>query len=83
MLMKSQALARVLYARCEIVVLDDGFSALDGKTEGRIVESLFGPTGHFKKMGTTVFFITSASRSKAYISYGACISNSIQHNISI
>ncbi|OTA04131.1 MRP-type ABC transporter [Trichoderma parareesei] len=54
------ALARAIYARCDIVILDDSFSALDGKTENRIVENLLGPEGHFRKMDTTVFLITNS-----------------------
>ncbi|TIC97218.1 Canalicular multispecific organic anion transporter 1 [Colletotrichum higginsianum] len=55
------ALARAVYARCEMVFLDDSFSALDGKTESRIVENLFGPTGFFRRMGTTVFLVANSS----------------------
>ncbi|KAH0490116.1 hypothetical protein TgHK011_001599 [Trichoderma gracile] len=55
------ALARAIYARCDIVILDDSFSALDGKTENRIVENLLGPNGHFRKMSTTVFLITNSA----------------------
>ncbi|KAK1639348.1 P-loop containing nucleoside triphosphate hydrolase protein [Colletotrichum phormii] len=55
------ALARAIYARSEIVILDDSFSALDGKTESRVVESLFGSAGHFKKTGTTVFLVTHST----------------------
>ncbi|KAK2051438.1 P-loop containing nucleoside triphosphate hydrolase protein, partial [Colletotrichum caudatum] len=54
------ALARALYARCEIVFLDDTFSALDGRTEGRIVHNLIGPAGFFRKMRTTVFLIANS-----------------------
>jgi ABC-type nitrate/sulfonate/bicarbonate transport system ATPase subunit len=60
-----QALARAVYARCEIVVLDDPFSALDGKTESNIAENLLGPHGLFKSMGTTVFLITNSGKIKA------------------
>ncbi|KAH8903310.1 ABC transporter [Coniochaeta sp. PMI_546] len=56
------ALARAIYARCNIMLLDDSFSALDGKTESRVVENLLGANGLFKKTGTTVFLVvTSAS----------------------
>ncbi|KAL7811124.1 P-loop containing nucleoside triphosphate hydrolase protein [Trichoderma gracile] len=55
------ALARAIYARCDIVILDDSFSALDGKTENRIVENLLGPNGYFRKMNTTVFLITNSA----------------------
>ncbi|KAK0390693.1 hypothetical protein NLU13_0196 [Sarocladium strictum] len=49
------ALARALYARCDLVVLDDSFSALDGKTETNITQNLLGSDGYFRKLGTTVF----------------------------
>ncbi|KAF6805035.1 hypothetical protein CMUS01_14711 [Colletotrichum musicola] len=55
------ALARAVYARCEIVLLDDSFSALDGKTESQIMNNLFGVEGHFKKTRTTVFLITNST----------------------
>ena len=60
LLTKLQALARALYARCETVLLDDSFSALDGKTESLIVDNLFGPRGHFRRMGTTVILVTNS-----------------------
>lgn len=63
-----QALARAVYARCEIVVLDDPLSALDGKTETSIVENLLGPQGLFKRMATTVFLITNSGKSKVPLS---------------
>lgn len=55
------ALARAIYARCKIVLLDDSFSALDGKTEHSIVSNILGPEGHFKKMGTTVVMVTNSA----------------------
>ncbi|KFY06537.1 hypothetical protein V492_07977 [Pseudogymnoascus sp. VKM F-4246] len=42
------ALARAIYARNEILVLDDPFSSLDGKTEAGIVENLLGIHGSSK-----------------------------------
>ncbi|KAE8142964.1 P-loop containing nucleoside triphosphate hydrolase protein [Aspergillus pseudotamarii] len=56
------ALARVLYARCEIVILDDIFRALDGKTEEAIVHNLLGPDGIFRKHGTTAIVITNSAQ---------------------
>ncbi|KAG8169736.1 hypothetical protein KVR01_000481 [Diaporthe batatas] len=53
------ALARALYARCEILVLDDPFSALDNDTQRSIVENLLGANGLFKTIGTTVLLITN------------------------
>ena len=63
-LTRLQALARAVYARCEIVLLDDSFSALDGKTENCIVNNLLGPGGLFRQMRTTVFLITNSGMSK-------------------
>ncbi|KAF3012251.1 hypothetical protein E8E14_011229 [Neopestalotiopsis sp. 37M] len=60
------ALARAVYARCDIVLLDDSFSALDGKTESRVVENLLGSKGLFKQLGTTVLLM---SNSAAYFSF--------------
>lgn len=56
------ALARVLYARCEIVILDDTFRALDGKTEKVIVHNLLGPDGIFRNHGTTAIVITNSAQ---------------------
>ncbi|KAF3000471.1 hypothetical protein E8E14_000532 [Neopestalotiopsis sp. 37M] len=56
------ALARSVYARCSLVILDDVLSALDANTARHIVESLIGPNGLFKKLGTTVVLITHATQ---------------------
>lgn len=61
--MTMQALARAVYSRCELVLLDDSFSALDSKTENRIAENLFGPNDFFRKIGTTVFLISNSCNS--------------------
>ncbi|KAF6516220.1 hypothetical protein HZS61_003423 [Fusarium oxysporum f. sp. conglutinans] len=42
------ALARAIYARCEIVLLDDSFSALDHKTERQVISNLVETQGHFQ-----------------------------------
>lgn len=57
----NQALARALYARCKIVLLDDSFSALDHNTERKVVSNLLGTQGHFRKTGTTVILIANSS----------------------
>ncbi|KAJ0382798.1 hypothetical protein COL922a_011807 [Colletotrichum nupharicola] len=54
------ALARAQYARCDIMLLDDSFSALDGKTERQIVDNLIGSEGYFKKAAVTAFIITNS-----------------------
>lgn len=56
------ALARAVFQRCEVAVLDDVFSALDGRTEKNVAENLFGAEGLFRKLGTTVFWITSSTQ---------------------
>ncbi|KAI0889767.1 ABC transporter [Annulohypoxylon maeteangense] len=56
------ALARAIFARTEILILDDPFSALDGRTESQIVENLFGNEGLFRKLGTTVLFISNSAQ---------------------
>ncbi|KAJ6465983.1 P-loop containing nucleoside triphosphate hydrolase protein [Mycena vulgaris] len=42
------AIARAVYARADLVLLDDVFSALDGETEAHVFTSLFGPDGMLK-----------------------------------
>jgi ATP-binding cassette, subfamily C (CFTR/MRP), member 1 len=50
-----------VYARRDLIILDDVLSALDATTERHIVENLFSPEGLFKELGTTVLLITHAS----------------------
>lgn len=54
------ALARAVYARKELVILDDVFSGLDADTEERVFQHLFSAEGLFRKMGTTVLLVTHA-----------------------
>ncbi|KAE9376652.1 ABC transporter [Stipitochalara longipes BDJ] len=53
------ALARAVYARCDILVLDEPFSALDGATEHHVVQSLFGATGLLRQKHKTVILMTN------------------------
>ncbi|KAJ7216700.1 P-loop containing nucleoside triphosphate hydrolase protein [Mycena rebaudengoi] len=50
------AIARAVYARADLVLLDDVFSALDGETEAHVFASLFGPDGMLK--GKTAVLVT-------------------------
>ncbi|KAJ7164505.1 P-loop containing nucleoside triphosphate hydrolase protein [Mycena filopes] len=50
------AIARAIYARADLVLLDDVFSALDGETEAHVFASLFGPKGMLK--GKTTVLVT-------------------------
>ncbi|KAF5686922.1 beta-glucan-transporting ATPase [Fusarium circinatum] len=56
------SLARAVYARCEIVLLDDSFSALDHNTERKVVSNLLGTQGHFRKIGATVILIANSTK---------------------
>ncbi|KAJ7751884.1 P-loop containing nucleoside triphosphate hydrolase protein [Mycena maculata] len=50
------AIARAVYARADLILLDDVFSALDGETEVHVFASLFGPDGMLK--GKTTVLVT-------------------------
>ena len=52
------ALARAIYSRSQIVLLDDVLSALDPKTARIIMERVFGSEGLFRKLNTTVILVT-------------------------
>lgn len=56
------ALARAVYARNDMVLLDDVLSALDAKTERLVVDRLIGPEGLFRELGTTVILITHSTQ---------------------
>jgi ATP-binding cassette subfamily C (CFTR/MRP) protein 1 len=55
------ALARALYARCPLLLLDDPFSSLDRKTRRRIASRLFDVEGFIRKHGVTVVFASHES----------------------
>ncbi|KAK5626723.1 hypothetical protein RRF57_002438 [Xylaria bambusicola] len=56
-----EALARALFARCDILLLDDTFSGLDGDTERTIFDNLFKPTGLLRQQKTTVILVSNSS----------------------
>ena len=58
----TQALARALYSRQKIIILDDILSAIDAKTESLVVERLFGETGLLKQSNSTTILATHAGR---------------------
>lgn len=60
------ALARAVYAKKALIMLDDAFSGLDAETEEHICNNLFGKDGLFRQMGTTVIFATHAVRRLSY-----------------
>ncbi|KAH8653767.1 ABC transporter [Xylariales sp. PMI_506] len=56
------ALARAVYARRDMIILDDVLSALDATTEAHIFTNLMGSKGLFKELDTTVLLITHSTR---------------------
>ncbi|KAL2867379.1 P-loop containing nucleoside triphosphate hydrolase protein [Aspergillus lucknowensis] len=52
------ALARAVYSRHKMVLLDDVFSGIDATTLDHIASHLFGPGGLLRKMHTTVVLAT-------------------------
>ncbi|KAJ5813483.1 ATP-binding cassette transporter [Penicillium pulvis] len=53
------ALARAVYSRNKILVLDDPFSALDKDVREHVIQRLLGSGGLFKQMDMTVFLISN------------------------
>ena len=54
------AVARAVYSRQKVILLDDVMSGLDARTETTIFNNLLGPQGLLKQSGTTVIFATNA-----------------------
>lgn len=54
------ALARAIFARKKMLVLDDVFSGTDADTEEHIFRSLFSGTGLLRRSGTTIILVTHA-----------------------
>ena len=55
------SLARCVYARPDIVLLDDVLSALDSRTERAVFDQLLGDSGLLRQLDTTVILITHSS----------------------
>jgi len=58
---KRVALARAIYTRAPIIILDDPFNGLDGRTETAILEAVLGVQGLLRKHKTLVVWATSTS----------------------
>ncbi|TRX87841.1 hypothetical protein FHL15_011259 [Xylaria flabelliformis] len=56
------SLARAVFSRCEIALLDDTFSALDGATEKTIIGNLLAPTGLLRRLHTTVVLTANSTQ---------------------
>jgi hypothetical protein len=57
-----QALARAIYARKEIIILDDSFSGLDAATENHIFHSLIGKDGFLRRSRSTIIMASSSGK---------------------
>ncbi|OJK00394.1 hypothetical protein ASPACDRAFT_52107 [Aspergillus aculeatus ATCC 16872] len=60
------ALARAVYARKDIVILDDVFSSLDATTEDHIFHHLLGAHGLLRSIGSTVILASSSVKRVPY-----------------
>ena len=56
------ALARAVYSKKDIIMLDDVFSGLDADTEESIFLKVFGPTGLLRQHKSTVILVTHAGK---------------------
>ncbi|KAG5930350.1 hypothetical protein E4U42_001865 [Claviceps africana] len=55
------SLARALYSRNSIVVLDDVLTGLDRATEATVLEAVFGRNGIFKTINSTIVLATNSA----------------------
>lgn len=60
------SLARAVYARRKIIILDDALSGLDATTENHIFHSLFGDLGLLREIGTSIIVASSAVKRLPY-----------------
>ena len=56
------ALARAVYARHDLCLLDDVFSGLDMDTENRVFHNLLGIDGLFRRQGATIVLASSSNK---------------------
>ncbi|KAF5625992.1 multidrug resistance-associated 1 [Fusarium sp. NRRL 52700] len=68
------ALARAIYSKAGVLVLDDVFSGQDASTEEHIYRMLFSQSGLLREFGTTVICVTNANHVVALSEQGT-----IQH----
>ena len=55
-----QAIARAVYSRKSVVILDDVFSGMDAATEHLVFNRMLGPKGLLRMNQTTVIIATHA-----------------------
>ncbi|KAH8602264.1 P-loop containing nucleoside triphosphate hydrolase protein [Bisporella sp. PMI_857] len=69
------ALARAVYARKSLVILDDVFSGLDADTEHRVFHNILGVNGLLRKYQTTVVITTSSVQRLPFADYIVALQN--------
>ncbi|CZT50852.1 related to multidrug resistance-associated protein [Rhynchosporium secalis] len=60
------ALARAVYSRKRVLILDDVFSGIDATSEDCIFSRLLGKTGLLRQISTTVILVTHAAHRLSY-----------------
>ncbi|KAK4444931.1 ABC multidrug transporter [Podospora aff. communis PSN243] len=76
------ALARALYSRNRIIILDDVFGALDAKTKGTVAERVFGKGGILKRLGITCIMATHSVECLRYADKIVVLSKGrVQHDL--
>ncbi|OJJ69537.1 hypothetical protein ASPBRDRAFT_198193 [Aspergillus brasiliensis CBS 101740] len=63
------ALARALYSRERVLVLDDVLTGLDRETERAVIEAVFSPGGLIKRSGLTVILATNSAHHLRFADY--------------
>ncbi|RAH71174.1 putative ABC transporter [Aspergillus aculeatinus CBS 121060] len=59
---RQRALARALFARCDLLLLDDTFSGLDGETEQKVFNNIFGPDGLLRTSNGTAVLVSNSAQ---------------------
>lgn len=66
-----QALARAVYSRQPLVLLDDVFSGMDARTVYTVARGLLGVTGLLRKNKATVIIATHNRKSTSPTNFGS------------
>ncbi|PWY81946.1 P-loop containing nucleoside triphosphate hydrolase protein [Aspergillus heteromorphus CBS 117.55] len=69
------ALARAVYARKEVIILDDVFSSLDATTEDHIFHHLIGSHGLLRSLDSTIIFASSSVKRAPYADHIIVLDN--------
>ncbi|KAF5534749.1 multidrug resistance-associated 1 [Fusarium mexicanum] len=75
------ALARAIYSKAGVLILDDVFSGQDASTEEHIYRMIFSEVGLLRELGTTVVCVTNAIHRLAYADHVVALSEhgTVQH----